>query len=428
MIPPPTPGHCRPHEHLSRRALLKGALATTAGATVANWGGLFNTQAVAAEAAKRGKRCTLLWMNGGASQIDTFDMKPGRSTAGPFREIKTKLPGYHICEYLPKMAQLVDKLGIIRSMRTQSPDHPDGIYHMHTCYKQSERVPHAELGAMVAKYLGQADADLPSFVRMGPTGNAGSGYLGPSYEPFSIDRGGKLPYFTSPYLPAANEARRNDLLRFMEAEHKKENGAEAYESHRVAKERAWRLLRAKELFDTTKDWPKHESLYGATDFGRSVFLARKLVEAGVPFVEVGQDNYDSHADNFVYHKANMQVLDPAWAGLLIDLERTGQLQDTLVVWMGEVGRTPTINNRAGRDHFIRGWTIVLAGGGVKGGVVYGSTDADGREVVENPVSEGDLFATIYTALGVNPRAKHFAGTRPIWATPEGSKPIKELLS
>ena len=421
-------GHCPGHEHLSRRALLKGALATTAGVAVANWGGLFNSQTIAAEAQKRGKRCILLWMNGGASQIDTFDMKPGRSTAGPFREIKTALPGYRICEYLPKMAQQVGKLGIIRSMRTQSPDHPDGIYHMHTCYKQSERTPHPELGAMIAKYLGQADADLPSFVRMGPTGNAGSGYLGPRYEPFSIDRNGKLPYFTSPYLPAANEERRNDLLRAIEAEHKKANGADAYESHRVAKERAWRLLRAKSLFDTSKDWPAHEALYGATDFGRGCFLARKLVAAGVPFVEVGQDNYDSHADNFVCHKANMQVLDPAWSGLLIDLERTGQLQDTLVVWMGEVGRTPTINNRAGRDHFIRGWTIVLAGGGIKGGVVYGSTDADGREVAENPVSEGDLFATIYTALGVNPREKHYVGTRPVWATPEGSKPIKALLA
>jgi hypothetical protein len=422
---PPT---CRPHEHLSRRALLKGALATTAGAAVANWGGLFHSQTIAAEAQKRGKRCILLWMNGGASQIDTFDMKPGRVTGGPFREIKTKLPGYRICEYLPKMAQLVDKLGIIRSMRTQSPDHPDGIYHMHTCYKQSERTPHPELGAMIAKYLGQTDADLPSFVRMGPTGNAGSGYLGPRFEPFGIDRNGKLPYFTSPYVNEAGEKRRNDLLLAMEAEAKQANAADVYESHRVAKERAWRLLRAKSLFDISKEWPAHESLYGPTDFGRGCFLARKLVEAGVPFVEIGQDNYDSHADNFVCHKANMQVLDPAWSGLLIDLERTGLLQDTLVVWMGEVGRTPTINNRAGRDHFIHGWTVVLAGGGIKGGVVYGSTDADGRDVAENPVSEGDLFSTIYTTLGINPRVKHFVGTRPVWATPEGSKPINELLA
>jgi len=421
-------GNCRGPEHISRRALLKGALATTAGVAVANWGGLFSSQTIAAEAQKRGKRCILLWMNGGASQIDTFDMKPGRPTGGPFREIKTKVPGYHMCEYLPRMAVIADRLGIIRSMRTQSPDHPEGIYQMHTCYKQSERMPHPELGAMIAKYLGQADADLPSFVRMGPTGNTGSGYLGPRHEPFSIDRNGKLPSFTSPYLLPAREERRNELLLAMEAEAKQASAADVYESHRVAKERAWRLLRAKSLFDTTKEWPSHEPLYGASEFGRGCFLARKLVEAGVPFVEVGQDNYDSHADNFVCHKANMQVLDPAWSGLLIDLERTGQLEDTLVVWMGEVGRTPTINNRAGRDHFIKGWTVVLAGGGIKGGVVYGSTDADGSDVAENPVSEGDLFATIYTTLGINPRVKHFVGTRPVWATPEGSQPVKELLA
>jgi uncharacterized protein (DUF1501 family) len=215
----------------------------------------------------------------------------------------------------------------------------------------------------------------------------------------------------------------------MEDEQRKSGAvADAFESNRVAKERSWRLLRAKSLFDTSKDWPAHQELYGDSEFGRGCFLARKLVTAGVPFVEVGQDNYDSHADNFVCHKANFGILDPAWSGLLTDLERSGELQDTLVVWMGEVGRTPQINNRAGRDHFIRGWTVVLAGGGIKGGVVYGSTDRDGQDVAENPVSEGDLFATIYTALGVNPRAKHYVGDRPVWATPEGSKPVKALLT
>ncbi len=156
-------------------------------------------------------------------------------------------------------------------------------------------------------------------------------------------------------------------------------------------------------------------------------MARKLDEAGVPFVEVGQENYDSHADNFVCHKANMQLLDPAYSGLLTDLSERGLLKDTLVIWMGEVGRTPGINNRAGRDHFIRAWTTVLAGGGIIGGQVYGATDADGKDVKENPVSEGDLFATIYKALGINHRAKHLTGVRPVWLTPEGSQPVAELL-
>lgn len=415
-------------EHLSRRALLKGALVTAGGLAVANWGGLFHSPAVAADAPRRRKRCILLWMNGGASQIDTFDMKPGRRTGGPFRPIQTNVTGVQICEYLPRMARQVDKLAIIRSMRTQSPDHPDGIYHMHTCYRQSERVPHPEIGAMIARYLGDPDSDLPSFVRMGSTGNGGAGYLGPRYEPFSLGREGRLPYFTTPYVNAQAQERRSDLLRFVEEEFARQHRAEPFESHRMAEARAWRLLRARSVFDTSRDWPEARDRYGDTELGRGCFMARKLVEAGVPFVEVGQENYDSHVDNFVCHKANMGVLDPAWSALLDDLRERNLLEDTLVVWMGEVGRTPYINNRAGRDHFIRAWTIVLAGGGIRGGQVYGASDADGREVQDNPVSEGDLFATIYTTLGVNPRVRHYVGTRPVWATPEGSRPIRPLLS
>jgi len=414
------------NEHLSRRTFLKGTLITGAGATVANWGGLFAARSIAAEAQKAGKRCILLWMNGGASQIDTFDIKPGRPTGGPFRPISTKIPGIQVCEYLPKMAEQVNKLAIIRSMKTQSPDHPEGIYHMHTCYKMSERTPHPEIGAMIARYLGNADSDLPSFVRMGPTGNAGAGYLGPQYEPFSVGRDGKMPSFTTPF--GTTEERRKELMNFVEDEFAKDHQAEPFASHRLAKQRAWRLLKAKQVFDISKEWPTYKDRYGDSDFGRGCLMARKLVEAGVPFVEVGHDNYDSHADNFVCHKANMLQLDLAWSSLLLDLEERGQLKNTLVVWMGEVGRTPYINNRAGRDHFIRAWTIVLAGGGVKGGQLYGETDRDGKEVKDNPVSEGDLFATVYKTLGINPRVKHYVGVRPVWATPEGTEPIDELIA
>ncbi|MGE3805631.1 MAG: DUF1501 domain-containing protein [Gemmataceae bacterium] len=418
---------CPKIEHVSRRAFLKGALATGTGLALPNWGGLFNSQTMAADTAKKRKACILIWANGGASQLDTFDMKPGRPTGGPFRPMQSKIPGIQLCEYLPKMAQHVDKLAIIRSMKTQSPDHPDGIYHMHTCYKMSERMPHPELGAMIAKYAGNIDADLPSFIRMGPTGNAGSGYLGPQYEPFGIGRDGRLGGFTSAYLDEKEEKRRAELFRFMEEQNGKLNKAEPFDSHRFAKERAWKLLRAKKVFDISKDWDQYKDRYGDSDLGRGLLMARKLVEAGVPFIEIGHDNYDSHADNFVCHKANMNQLDPAWSTLLEDLGERGLLQDTLVVWMGEVGRTPNINNRAGRDHYIRAWTIVLAGAGIKGGQQYGSTDQDGKDVKDNPVSEGDLFSTIYHSLGVDPRVKHYVGTRPIWATPEGSKPIKELV-
>ncbi|MBI3821878.1 MAG: DUF1501 domain-containing protein [Planctomycetes bacterium] len=416
------------NHHHSRRAFLKATLATAGGYAVANWGGLFNSETIAQEARRQNKRCILLWANGGASQIDTFDMKPGRPTGGPFRPIQTNVNGVQVCEYLPLTARHVDKLAIIRSMRTQSPDHPDGIYHMHTCYKQSERMPHPEIGAMIAKYLGNPDADLPSFVRMGSTGNAGSGYLGPRYEPFSVSQNGQLQYFSAPLVTPQVQERRSELLNFMEQQRASNYGAEPYESHRLAEQRALRLMRARQVFNVQNEWPAAQARYGNTDFGRGCFMARKLIENGVPFVEVGQENYDSHADNFVVHKANMDVLDPAWSGLLTDLAERNLLANTLVVWMGEVGRTPYINNRAGRDHFIRAWTIVLAGGGIRGGQVYGSTDRDGREVAENPVTEGDLFATIYTALGINPRVRHYVGARPIWATPEGSRPVRALLA
>ena len=414
-------------EHIGRRAFLKASLATAGGMAVANWGGLFSSQTIAQEAARQNKRCILLWMNGGASQIDTFDLKPDRPTGGPVRPIQTNVNGIQVCEYLPRLAQMTDKLAIIRSMRTQSPDHPGGIYHMHTCYTQNERMPHPEIGAMIAKYLGAPEADLPSFIRMGSTGTAGAGYLGPRYEPFGVSTNGQLPSFAASSVTPQTQERRSNLLDFMEKERAMDHYAEPYESHRLAEQRALRLMRARPIFNIQNEWPAAQQRYGNTDFGRGCFMARRLVEAGVPFVEVGQENYDSHADNFTCHKANMDVLDPAWSGLLQDLQERNLLQNTLVVWMGEVGRTPYINNRAGRDHFVRAWTIVLAGGGVRGGQTYGSTDRNGLEVAENPVTEGDLFATIYTALGINPRVRHYVGARPIWATPEGSRPVRALL-
>src|SRR5262249_12446832 len=235
------------------------------------------------EAARQGKRCILLWANGGASQIDTFDMKPGRPTGGQFRPIQTNVNSIQICEYLPRLARMTDKLAIIRSMRTQSPDHPDGIYHMHTCYRQSERVPHPEIGAMVAKFLGNPDSDLPSFVRIGSTGNAGAGYLGPRYEPFSMGHDCRMPYFSTPGGTPQTLQRRGDLLRYMEEQFARTHSAEPFESHRTSEARAQRLMRARAVFDTAADWPRNQERYGNTDFGRGCFLARKLVEAGVPF-------------------------------------------------------------------------------------------------------------------------------------------------
>jgi hypothetical protein len=421
------PARCQPEQHFGRRSLLKGTIVTAGGLALPNWGALFHSQTIAAEAKRTGKRCIMLYMEGGVSQIDTFDMKPGRSTAGPFRPIKTNVDGIRVCEYLPKMARHADKLAIIRSMKTKSVDHGIGGYHMHTCYPQSERVPHPEIGAMIAKYCDNPESDVPSFVKMGASGNYGAGYLGPKYDPFVLDTNGRLPGFTNPSVKPEVQERRGELLKFMEEQHAKEHQARPFASIREAELQTIRLIRARKVFDVADEWTKARERYGDTRFGRGCFTAVKLVEAGVPFIEIGQAGYDSHNDNFTCHKGSLSILDPAWSSLLQDLEDRGLLKDTLVVWTSEFGRTPLINSQAGRDHFGRAWTVVLAGGGIRGGQHYGASDPDGCEVADKPVSEGDYFATIYKTLGMNHRKKHYLGSRPIWATPEGSKPIQELI-
>lgn len=418
---------CSSYDHVSRRALLKGTLATATGGAVMNWGSLFNSQAAAKEVKGKQKRCILLWMNGGASQFETFDMKPGRPTGGLFRPISTNLPGVQVCELMPKISQMMDKLTVIRSMRTSQVDHPGGIHLMHTGYSRAAGIRFPELGAIVAKYLGQEGTDLPNFIKIFSHGNSGSGFLGPRYQPFALSPEGRLPTFSRSNTKPQVELRRHALRNFVEDQFAQRSKAEPARMHREAYEAARRLQKVRTVFDVGKEWEKHRDLYGHSEFGRRCMTARRLIEEGVPFVEVGQSSYDSHADNFAVHRGLLPPMEHAWAGLLTDLERRGLLEHTLVVWMGEIGRTPRINNRSGRDHYVRSWSTALAGCGVQGGKVYGESDQDGLDVKDNPVTEGDFFATIYKALGIDPETEHYNGIRPIPIAPFGSKVVESLL-
>jgi hypothetical protein len=415
-------------DHLSRRALLKGALATLGGGVLMNWGGLTETPALAGEVRKQHKHCILLWMNGGASQFETFDMKPGRPTGGAFRPIKTNVAGTHICELMPKMAQQMDKVAVIRSMRTSEVDHPGGIYLMHTGYRPSANVRFPEFGAIIAKYQGLDGADLPNFVKVFSQSDAGAGFLGPKYQPFGIGPEGALPTFSVSYTEKARELRQHDLRSFLEDRFAERTGSEVGKMHREAYEAARRLQKGRDAFKIDSEWAKYRELYGDSEFGRRCLLARRLVEAGVAFVEVSQSSYDSHADNFTVHRGLLPPMEHAWAGLLTDLQQRGLLDSTLIVWTGEIGRTPYINNRAGRDHYVRCWSTALAGCGIKGGQVYGASDEDGIEVKDNPVTEGDFFATIYKALSIDPETKNYAGVRPVPLAPFGSQVVSELLA
>jgi len=418
---------CSRGEHLSRRALLKGALATAGGAVVMNWGGLTASRALADEVRQHGKHCILLWMNGGVSQFETFDMKPGQPTGGPFRPVDSNVPGIRVCELMPKMAGQMDKVAVIRSMRTSEVDHPGGIYLMHTGYRPSATVRFPEVGAIVAKYQGIEGADLPNFIKVSSQGDAGSGFLGPKYQPFGIGPDGNLPPFSVSATEPGREQRRHELRSFVEDEFAETTHSELGKMHREAYEAARRLRNGREVFRIDAEWAKYRDLYGDSEFGRRCLLARRLVEAGVAFVEVGQSSYDAHADNFGWHRGLLPPMEHAWAGLLTDLKERGLLDKTLVVWTGEIGRTPNINNRAGRDHYVRCWTTALAGCGVKGGQTYGTSDAKGIEVKDNPVTEGDFFATVYQALSIDPETENHAGLRPVPLAPFGSKVVKELL-
>lgn len=419
---------CPRHEHLSRRALLKGVCATGAGAALMNWGSLFGSPTRAAEVDKQQKRCILIWLNGGASQFETFDMKVGRPTGGMFRPISTNVPGTQICEIMPKMAQQMDKLTVIRSMHTSQIDHPGGIHLMHTAYSEAANIRFPELGAVVAKYLGREQSALPSFIKIGSNGNSGAGFLGPKFQPFNMGHDGNLPTFARTHIKPEIEERRHALREFLEEKYTVEHKAETAKMHRAAYDSARRLQSALGTFKIDDEWAKYGERYGDSFVGRNLLLARRLVEEGVPFVEVGHSGYDTHGDNFTGHKGLVPPMEQAWAALLVDLQERGLLTSTLVVWMGEIGRTPQINNRAGRDHYVRAWSTALAGCGVKGGLVYGETDKDGKDVVNGPVTEGDFFATVYQALGIDPKTEHYAGSRPVPIAPFGSNVVKELLA
>ncbi len=421
------PAFCSRGEHLSRRALLKGTLATATGGVVMNWGGLTSVAALADEVRRQQKHCILLWMNGGASQFETFDMKIGRPTGGVFRSINTNVPGAQICELMPKMAQQMHRVAVIRSMRTSEVDHPGGIYLMHTGYRPTPNIRYPEIGAIVAKYQGREGSDLPNFIKVSSQGDAGGGFLGPRYQPFQIGSRGDLPTFSVSNLAADVEQRRNALRTFVEDQFTAEHKAEPARMHREAYEAARRLQNVQKVFKYEDEWAKHRELYGDSGFGKRCMFARRLVEAGVPFIEVGQSSYDSHGDNFTWHQGLVPPMEQAWAGLLTDLADRGLLDKTLVVWAGEIGRTPKINNRAGRDHYVRCWTTALAGCGIKGGVMYGESDRDGVEVKDKPVTEGDFFATIYHALSINPKDENYAGVRPIPVAPFGAKVVEELF-
>lgn len=398
-------------------------------------GGLGLAAAPAAAAAggtSTAKSVILLWMQGGPSQLETFDPKPGTEHGGPGKALATKTPGLFLGEALPRLAELSEKFSVVRTLNSRDPNHDTARYLLHTGNRTDPTVEHPHLGSLIAHELGTKAEGLPGCIAFGKDATTGSGYLPPELAPLLVEKI-ENPLEDLKMAAGVNAFRLADREQLLQAQNARFGATHPdgkVESHQKAVERAFSLLRSPHLkaFDVAQEAEEVRALYGTSPFGKACLMARRLVEAGVRFVEVALADWDTHADNFNRTKQLCGQLDPGMSGLLTDLDRRGLLQDTLVIWMGEFGRTPKLNAAGGRDHFTRAFGAALAGGGIAGGRVVGRTDALGMEAVDRPVSVPDLFATIYGRLGMDPRKKFMTpGGRPIKAL-EGGDPVKELLA
>jgi uncharacterized protein DUF1501 len=443
---------------LTRRDLLRLSAVSLAGYSLSGWLGRLAAQN--AKNPQRKRACILLWMNGGPSQMDTWDLKPGHANGGPFKEIETNVPGIKFSEHLPELAKRADKLAIVRSMSTKEADHGRATYLMRTGRVPGGPIQYPTLGSFVGKELEPPDAEMPSFVSIAPSrflspGAYDAGFLGPKYAPLIVGENGQ--FLKVPNQPDSADglkvqdldrpagvrgeraASREKLLDEMEKEFSTSRPGAPAKSHHSAYQQALTMMDSKSVqaFDLSGEPAKLRDRYGRSLFGQGCLLARRLVASGVPFVEVtlsgvaGQQvlGWDTHQNNFDSVKRLSQVLDPAWATLMDDLKDRGLLDSTTIVWMGEFGRTPRINGNNGRDHWANSWSAVIAGGGIKGGQVVGKTSPDGLQVTDRPVSTPDFLATVCQAIGLDiSKQNHSNVGRPIRLVEPAAKPIKEVLA
>jgi len=447
-------------EQLSRRDWLKLSTAGVVGYSLSGW--LGSLAADTASNPQRRRSCILLWMNGGPSQMDTFDLKPGHANGGTFKEIQTAVAGIKISEHLPKVATHMDKMALIRSMSTKEADHGRATYQMRTGHLPGGPVHYPTIGSVFSKELEKEGAELPNFVSIAPyrffsPAAYGPGFLGPKYAPLVVGEGQqalipipgqqqsnyedtlKVQDVDRPAgVDAERAAARVRLLGDMQKDFLAERSAGPAESHQDAYQRAVTLMgsKATRAFNLDEEPGELRDRYGRNLFGQGCLLARRLVERGVPFVEVSLATvgnlalgWDTHINNFDAVGTLSGVLDPAWATLMDDLKTKGLLDSTMIVWMGEFGRTPRINGNRGRDHWARSWTSVLAGGGIKGGQVIGKTSEDGTTVEDRPVGTEDLLATVALGLGINIKKQNNSNVgRPIRIVEPTAQPIKEVLA
>ncbi len=352
---------------------------------------------------KNNKAAILLWMGGGPSTIDIWDLKPGSNTGGPFKPISTNAD-VQICEHMPMMAKNMDKVAVIRNMSTREADHTRGRYYMHTGYVPNPNVVHPSLGSVVAHELTQTrpNLEIPPFVSVGG-GSEGPGFLGMAWAPFSVNTDGRVQNLDMGIEPD-RLTQRMQALRMMETGFIEEGRGLAAAEHAKVLGKTLNLMTSQQMgaFKVDQESDEVKERYGDNNFGKGCLMARRLIETGVPFVEVNLGGWDNHQNIFPTLQNNrLPQLDRGMSALLEDLAQREMLDDVAVIWMGEFSRTPRINGNTGRDHWARSWSAVVGGAGLNTGIAVGQTNEDGTRVEGHSYTSEDLMASVCKSLGIS---------------------------
>lgn len=426
------PYACGSSEHAISRRRMLGTLAGAAGSV-----GLASmlSPAMAAEIKRQNKQVLFIWLDGGISQLESWDPKPKTEFGGPFRSIPTSVPGVHFSELVPETAARMDKLAVIRTMHTEDPNHSTGVPKIQRGSPKNRGVDYPFLGSALAKLLPWPTNDLPPYMHIKP-GRGGfqyqdAGFLGAKYGALALGEGRPPIHLYRPdsISDEVDEAR-NDLRRFVNSQYRQQGRRDAaVDAYEYSFQMAEQLMRRKDLFDETVLSPQEVERYGAHPLGRHLLQARRLLEAGVQFVKVTSYHWDMHGDNFNMHRALVPQIDRPFSAILDDLSDRGMLDHVLVVLMSEFGRTPKINTRIGRDHYPNAWSVVLAGAGIKTGVVAGKTTANGVACDDSEYDAGHLYHTLFQAMGIDPlTTEYMNNAQPLPIAHEECSSINEVLA
>ena len=377
-----------------------------------------------------GKNVIFLYMQGGMTHLDTFDPKRGHENQGPTPVIKTST-GEDLSGYLPRLAKIADKYALIRSLTSNTGVHQNGNYLMHTGYEKRASIEHPCLGAWITKLNGEFGSDLPTSIIIGsPNQNSGAGFLEPKHAPLVVNsyKTG-IPNSILKGESVEGIAKKMDAIKKLEASFLSRYKTKNFEAYTSMYEDAVKVFGSSDLtaFDLTQEDQYIKDSYGDNAFGQGCLLARRLVEKGVRFVEVESGGWDTHQQNFNKLMVKGKELDDGLSALLFDLDSRGMLDDTVVVVATEFGRTPKINANVGRDHYPKAFSFLLAGGGIKGGQIYGKTSEGGEKVIENEVSPQDFYSTIAHALNLDIDKEVHSATKRPFTLRNGGSPLLGLF-